>query len=217
MTTGQPQEAYEILWDDGEFILSRVTRFPHDRPTLLVRPAVAPPPATSLARLEHAYALRNQLDASWAARPLELIDRDGQITLRAEDPRGQLLVTLLGKPWAAGPVLRVATGIAGALSGLHGQGLVHRDVTPANVLVDTATGAAWLTGFGLTTRLARERPAARERDEPDARDAGAGDRQGNPVARRHAHGRVIAFLWHWPASASDGPALRFEACEQHHH
>jgi hypothetical protein len=51
--------------------------------------------------LEHAYSLRNQLDAPWAARPLELIDRDGQMTLRAEDPRGQLLVTLLGKPWAS--------------------------------------------------------------------------------------------------------------------
>src|SRR5260370_659046 len=159
MTTGQPQEAFDILWDDGEFILSRVSRLPQDRPTLLVRPAVAPPPATSLARLEHAYSLRSQLDASWAARPLELIDRDGQLTLRAEDPRGQLLVTLLGKPWAVGPVLRVAAGIAGALSGLHGHGLVHRDVKPANVFVDTATGKAWLTGFGLTTRLARDRPA----------------------------------------------------------
>jgi hypothetical protein len=30
---------------------------------------------------------------------LELMDRDRQMTLRAEDPRGQLLVTLLGKPW----------------------------------------------------------------------------------------------------------------------
>ena len=82
------------------------------------------------------------------------------MTLRAEDPRGQLLVTLLGKPWAVGPVLRVAAGIAGALSGLHGQGLVHRDVKPANVLVDTTTSTTWLTGFGLTTRLARERPSS---------------------------------------------------------
>jgi transcriptional regulator with GAF, ATPase, and Fis domain/predicted ATPase len=158
MTTEQPQEAFEVLWDDGEFILSRVSRSPHDRSTLLVRPAVSNPPATSLARLEHAYALRNELDAAWAARPVELIDRGGQTALRLEDPRGQVLVTLLGKPWEVGPVLRVAAGVAGALSGLHGRGLIHRDVKPSNVLVDAAAGKAWLTGFGLTTRLARERP-----------------------------------------------------------
>jgi len=106
-------------------------------------------------------SVRTPFSRAACGSPLELIDRDGQMTLRAQDPRGQLLlVTLLGKPWAVGPVLRVAAGIAGALSGLHGQGLVHRDVKPANVLVDTTTSTTWLTGFGLTTRLARERPSS---------------------------------------------------------
>jgi transcriptional regulator with GAF, ATPase, and Fis domain/predicted ATPase len=159
MTTGPPQEAFEVLWEDGEFVLSRVSRPPDRRTTLLVRPAAAHPPATSLARLEHAYALRNELDSAWAARPLELIDRRGEVALRAEDPRGHVLASLLGKPWQVEPVLRVGAGIARALSGLHGRGLVHRDMKPSTVLVDTATGEAWLTGFGFTTRLARERHA----------------------------------------------------------
>jgi predicted ATPase len=34
---------------------------------------------------------------------------------------------------------------------------VHKDIKPANVLVDSATGQVWLMGFGIASRLPRER------------------------------------------------------------
>jgi serine/threonine protein kinase len=52
-------------------------------------------------------------------------------------------------------VLPVGVAIASALSSLHARGLVHGDVNPPSILVDLTTGGACLTGFGLTTRLAR--------------------------------------------------------------
>jgi hypothetical protein len=116
MTTELPEGEFEVLWDDGEFILSRVRHSADRRPTLLVRPVAAHPTAASLARLEHAHALRAELDASWAARPMELIDRRGSLALRAEDPGGQVLATLLGTAWDVGPFLRVAAGVARAAS-----------------------------------------------------------------------------------------------------
>ena len=155
MTTGPAQDTLETLWDDGEFVLSRV-RHGADRPTLSVRLAAAQPTAASLARLEHAHALRNDLDAAWAARPTDLIGPRGRLSLRLEDPGGWVLAALLGKPWNVGDFLRAAAGVVSALTGLHQRGLVHRDVRPSNILVDVATGQAWLMGFGLTTRLARE-------------------------------------------------------------
>ena len=36
-------------------------------------------------------------------------------------------------------------------------GLIHKDIKPANVLVDSATGRVRLTGFGIASRLPRER------------------------------------------------------------
>jgi serine/threonine protein kinase len=47
--------------------------------------------------------------------------------------------------------------LAAALSRLHGRGLIHKDIKPANVLVDSASGQVWLTGFGTASRLPRER------------------------------------------------------------
>ncbi|MFL5152833.1 MAG: ATP-binding protein, partial [Microvirga sp.] len=40
---------------------------------------------------------------------------------------------------------------------LHGRGLIHKDIKPANVLVNGASGQVWLMGFGIASRLRRER------------------------------------------------------------
>lgn len=55
--------------------------------------------------------------------------------------------------------LRLSSGLSNALGRLHERGLVHKDVKPANVLVEPASGRAWLTGFGIASRLPRELPA----------------------------------------------------------
>ena len=56
-----------------------------------------------------------------------------------------------------GQFLRLAVALSGALGQLHGRGLIHKDIKPANVLVDSATGRVRLTGFGIASRLPRER------------------------------------------------------------
>jgi serine/threonine protein kinase len=54
--------------------------------------------------------------------------------------------------------LRIAIGLTTALGRVHREGLIHKDLKPANVLVDDADHV-WLTGFGIASRLPRESQA----------------------------------------------------------
>ena len=110
-------------------------------------------------QLKHEFALKAELNADWAARPVALTHDNGRMTLVLEDPGGTPLDRLLGHPLEVSRFLGIAVPLAGALRRVHEQGLIHKDIKPANILVDTASGGVWLTGFGIASRLPREHQA----------------------------------------------------------
>jgi serine/threonine protein kinase len=145
-------------------------------PRLLVRSRFGEEPGP-VARLKHVYELRGVLDSSWATRPLSFVRQDGSDALLLDDPGGEVLSTLVGRPWELRPFLRVAIGIADALRHLHEHGIMHKDVKPAHILVDAGTGKAWLTGFGIASMIPRDalpdadRRASFQRRRPDGVDS----------------------------------------------
>src|SRR5215470_6121553 len=141
--------ALEKLGDEGDFAIFRVTDKRKLSPVFLMMTASEQAAPGIAARLDHAYALRNELDVAWAARPLEMGYQRGKRTLLMHDPGGVTLNHLLGEPMELSRFLRVALGIASALGRCHAKRLIHRDIKPANILVNASTGEAWLTGFGL--------------------------------------------------------------------
>src|SRR5262249_32374592 len=123
-------------------------------PLLVVRPA-GPEGAAPIAQFQNALSLRDQLDAAWAVRPRSLERHHGKTALFCEDPRGELLSRRVRGPRHLVAFLRVAIGAAAALRELHGRGIVHRDVKPANLLA-TDSGEVRLFGFGIAARLPPE-------------------------------------------------------------
>jgi PAS domain S-box-containing protein len=145
----------EKLWEDGDLVLFRSVLGDEAAPVLVLAPASEQPAAGIIVRLEHAYALREELGLSSVARPLELVHHRGLPALLLEDPGGELLARLVGHPLELPQFLRVAISIAAALGQLHARGLIHRDVNPANILVDPGTGQTWLIGISFVSRLPR--------------------------------------------------------------
>src|ERR1700678_3130602 len=100
--------AYEFSsLQEGRFTLHRglSDRLP---PILLVACSDEYPSPGSLQRLEHEHALRGDLDAGWAALPVELVHRECRLTLVLDDPGGEPLERMLGRPMDVTQFLRVS-------------------------------------------------------------------------------------------------------------
>jgi PAS domain S-box-containing protein len=147
-----------VLCEDGERVLCRGWRDNGDQTAVLaVLSASERPTPGFIDRLAHEYGLKDELDGRSAVRPLALVREHGRTMLLLEDPGGEPLDRLLGQPMETGRFLRLAIGLSAALRQLHERGLIHKDIKPANVLVDFATDQVSLTGFGIASRLPRER------------------------------------------------------------
>ena len=120
-------------------------------------PATEEPGSKSLKRLEHEYSLKGELDPAWAARPIAITFHWNRPVLVLEDPGGIPLDELLGQAPDVGSSLRRAISLATVIGHLHRRRLIHKDIKPANVLVNSATDKTWLMGFGIASRLPRER------------------------------------------------------------
>ena len=103
---------------DEEFVLFRGKRSNQAGSpfVLLLAPGSTRPALETLKKLEHEYALRDELDSTFAVRPLALTQQQGQMTLVLEDPGGETLDGILSGPLEITRFLRLAVGIAAALS-----------------------------------------------------------------------------------------------------
>ncbi|HVE11288.1 MAG TPA: AAA family ATPase [Paraburkholderia sp.] len=143
-----PTEYRMSLLRGGDLLLYRRTDLAGS--SLLAVAAADGPQA--LARLHAEYALRERLDARWAALPLMLTRHDNRVALQLSDPGGVPLRASCGTPARIGEFLPRAAALAGAVRELHARELMHADLNPDNILVDRASSQVWLTGFGYATQ-----------------------------------------------------------------
>jgi PAS domain S-box-containing protein len=164
LTTSGRNDA-QVLWQDSEYAFCRLgggdvegsrhafipTRDDADHTTL-----------DSVKRLTHEYELKDCLDGGWALRPQELVREPGRTMLIVEYAGGEPLHRLIGEPIEMNRFLPLAVSLSAAIGQLHGSGIIHKNIKPAHVVVDAIAGQVWLTGFGIASRLPRER----QRPEP---------------------------------------------------
>jgi serine/threonine protein kinase len=157
---GWDDDSLEIVWRDAGRAFCKLRRGGGRGEAYAFLPIASgseQPALESVNRLTHEHSLQAHLDGAWAVWPVELVRERGQTILMVDYTDGEPLDRLVGQPMEIGQFLRLAVGLSSAVGQLHGRGLIHKDLKPAHVFVDAASGRVRLTGFGIASRLPRER------------------------------------------------------------
>lgn len=149
----------EVIRDDAITAVYRGTRREDQRPVVIKVLGPARQRPGDIKRLEREYELGLRSNAPGVVRPVALDTFNGRPALIMEDFGGRSLDSLIGGPMETGRFLDIAVPLAAALVGVHAQGIVHKDIKPQNVIVNTDTGEVKIADLGIASLLPREQQA----------------------------------------------------------
>ncbi|HSI61256.1 MAG TPA: AAA family ATPase [Ideonella sp.] len=122
---------------------------------LLKTPASDPPDPAESEPLRREHELLLRLACTGVPRALALLEHRGAPVLVLEDIGAELLQPESG-PMALAAFFPLALSLAEALECLHRQHVTHRNIQPAGLLRNAATGQAQLLDFSRASMLDRE-------------------------------------------------------------
>lgn len=115
------------------------------------------PSQEAIARLRREFVTMTAAAGPGVVRALELTEIDGLSAIVEEDIGGESVARHLERgPLTLADALTLGLAAASALRVVHRAGVIHKDVNPANLVWNRATGAVQLIDFGISSRLGRE-------------------------------------------------------------
>ncbi|MHC5930657.1 serine/threonine protein kinase [Nostoc sp.] len=120
------------------------------------------PPPEAIARFKLEYDLTRRFQAPGIIQAYDLKKYQNTLVLVLEDFGGQPLRGLLYQsPLPLQNFLQLAIQVAAALEEIHQQQIIHKDINPANILLNPTTQQTKIIDFGIATLLSRENPTLR--------------------------------------------------------
>ncbi len=123
------------------------------------------PARKDLDRLQHEYALTQNWSGFALAQDLkyglvrahDLVQHQNKLVLILEDIGGTSIRQLLdGQTMPVDEFLPFAIAFAKNLHQIHQQHIIHKDINPANLVLNRTTGQVQIIDFGIASQLSRE-------------------------------------------------------------
>jgi len=117
------------------------------------------PTLEAITRLKHEYQIRENLAHEHIVKVLHLEVFNHRLGLLLEDFGGESLEKVSKREKVSVTLsLNIAIQITKALSYLHKNQIIHKDIKPSNIIINTETGIVKVTDFGIASQLSKELP-----------------------------------------------------------
>ncbi|MFB2969626.1 AAA family ATPase [Aerosakkonema sp. BLCC-F183] len=115
------------------------------------------PTIDEITRLRHEYKISHELEIEGVVKSYSLENYKNSLALILEDFGGtDLKNAIVSQKISVRSFLSIAIQLASALAELHKNNIIHKDIKPDNIIINTQIGQVKLTDFSIASRLERE-------------------------------------------------------------
>lgn len=149
----------EMLHEGDDTIIYRATSQLDKQSVILKILKTDYPSIDAIARLKHEYKITENLNLEGVVKVLRLETHQNRLAIVFEDFNGHSLKELLTKgKQDLKSFLNIAVQLTQALVSVHGCHIIHKDIKPANIIINSKTGIVKFTDFSIASRLDKEIP-----------------------------------------------------------
>jgi predicted ATPase/GAF domain-containing protein/HPt (histidine-containing phosphotransfer) domain-containing protein len=149
-------EVQSVISRSAHWMLQRAVRCSDGRAVILKRLAETYASLETVRQLEFEYHVLGKLRLPHVIEALELADDAGRPVLVLEDFGAENLELPAAQRLPLDEFYPVALQAARALGEIHARGVIHKDIKPANLVLNRESGLLKLIDFHLATELSRE-------------------------------------------------------------
>ncbi|NER33447.1 MAG: AAA family ATPase [Oscillatoria sp. SIO1A7] len=123
------------------------------------------PNPSELTRYKQEYEITRSLNTQGTVSAYELLPYENTLAIALEDFGGQSLDSWLkSRHFKLLEFLRIAIQIAEALAVIHGANVIHKDINPSNIILNSETGETKIIDFGISSIFTKETPVLKNPD-----------------------------------------------------
>src|ERR671933_1750638 len=148
------------IYESANSLVYRGIREQDNQPLILKVLKEDYPTPAELFRYQQEYEITRSFDFEGVVKAYELRRYNNTLLMLLEDFGGESLEILLKKrQFTLLEFIQIAIQIAETLGRIHQSNVIHKDINPSNIVLNSQTGELKIIDFGLSTVLSRENTA----------------------------------------------------------
>ncbi|RII35687.1 GAF domain-containing protein [Clostridium chromiireducens] len=144
----------EKIYNNDKTLVYRGRRKKDNLPVIIKQVNDETSDFTHIFSIRHEYEINQKINSDSIVRIYEIIEKEGSPFLVMEDFGGESLKSILrSKKFTINEFLNISLKIVQALCDIHNSNIVHNDLNPGNIIINTQTGVVKVTDFGMSSIL----------------------------------------------------------------
>jgi predicted ATPase/signal transduction histidine kinase/DNA-binding NarL/FixJ family response regulator len=150
-------EIFDLIYESLSSLVYRGRCKQNNRPVILKVLKEDYPSPEELTRYKQEFEITRSLAIEGTIKAYDLRKYQNTLVMVLEDFGGESLKILMeNHSWSLEEFLSIAIKVTEALGEVHAANVIHKDINPSNIVLNSVTGVVKLIDFGLATVLAHE-------------------------------------------------------------